>query len=658
MAVGRMLKIQLLGHSSVGEEVKRYLRELGAVEVTEVSIEDADSVFDEDRIREVERLREMAGSAVEFLEEYAPKLSFFERASKGPLVASREGIEELSRDFGIEEVWGRCNELERVIRGARDELYRSFELVRVLQPWSTIDIPIEAFETNDYIVQFWTFPEKTAEKLLHPLLEKYPFTEMVTCCRSHGLLHLALIVRRDEAGEIDEALKGLDGLAHTIPGIEGCPSEIIARERERWIELETSVTRAEEEARALAEKRDSLLLLLDHYIEQAGLGNVERHFYRTDSTFLLEGWIRAVDRRRLERELEQRFEHLELYVRPPEDGEEPPIHLENRSLSSPFEFVTTLYGRPIYREIDPTPLLAPFFILFFALCLTDAGYGLALAAISAIIMMRFKPSGGARKLMLLLFSGGIVTAAVGVVTGGIFGIDVSSFPPFISQFILINPLEEPMKMLNLSFLLGLVHMLFGMGIRMAGHFRARLVADALFDDLLWILFIVALAPLGFSAILGGQVPAGIAFWSARASLVIAALIFLSAGRRQKGPVRKFFKGLIGFYDVVGYFGDVLSYARLLALGLATSAIALAVNGIAGMVKGLPFYTGYIAAALVLVLGHGFNLAVNTLGAFVHSGRLQYLEFFGKFFTGGGREFKPFRSERRYSVIKEIEESNQ
>ncbi len=655
MAVGRMLKIQLLGHSSVGEEVKRYLRELGAVEVTDVSVEDADSIFDEEQVREAERLREMAGSAAEFLDAYAPKLSFFERAARGPLVASRDGIDELSRDFGIAEVWGRCNVLGKEIKGAQDELYRSFELVRILEPWSTIDIPSEAFETENYIVKFWTFSEKITEETLRPLFERYPFTEMVTSSRSHGLLYLAFIVRKDEAVEIDEELKRLNGFTHTIPDIEGSPTEIIGRERERWAELESRVVRAEEEARILAEKRDSLLLLFDHYNEQVGLGDVERHFHRTESTFLLEGWIRAVDRRGLERGLERRFEHIELYVRPPEEGEEPPVRLENRPLSSPFEFVTTLYGRPVYREIDPTPLLAPFFIFFFALCLTDAGYGLALAAISAIIMIRFKPSGGAGKLMQLLFMGGIVPAAVGVVTGGIFGIDARSFPPVMRQFIVINPLEEPMKMLNISFLLGLIHMLFGMGIRMASHFRVRLIADALFDDLLWILFIVALAPLGFRAILGGEVPAGIIFWSARASLVIAAGIFLSAGRRQRGIAGKLFKGLIGFYDVVGYFGDVLSYARLLALGLATSAIALAVNGIAGMVKGLPFYTGYVAAALVLVLGHGFNLAVNTLGAFVHSGRLQYLEFFGKFFTGGGREFKPFRSERRHSVVEETEE---
>jgi V/A-type H+-transporting ATPase subunit I len=655
MTVSRMLKIQLLGHNSVKEEVKRFIRELGVVEVTDVSTGDSELPFDEERIRDWERLREMAESAAEFLGPYAPRLSLFERASRGPLRTTRDGIERLSRTFDVETVSDRCNELERAIKGNQDELYRSFELVRSLEPWSAVDVPLEMVGTGDYIVQFWILSEKTAADELGGILERYSFSDMEVISRSHGRIYLALVVRRDEASEIDEALKTLDGFVHTFPDLEGTPNEIMGRERRRWSELESRIEHAETEARRLADARDSLLLLLDYYIERVGLGGVERSFHRTDSTFLLEGWVRAVDLRRLEEGLGARFEEIELHARPPEEGEIPPIKLENRPLASPFEFVTTLYGRPVYEEIDPTPLLAPFFILFFALCLTDAGYGLALAAISAVIMMKFKPSGGAGKLMRLLFMGGIVTAVIGIVTGGIFGLDPMRLPGPIQQFIVINPLEEPMKMLNIAFLLGLFHMLFGMGIRMVAHARAGLVTDALFDDLLWILFLVALAPLGFSAILGGDVPAAVLFYSSRASMVIAAGIFLSAGRRQKGIARKLFKGMIGFYGVVGYFGDVLSYARLLALGLATSAIALAVNGIAGMVKGLPYYTGYVAAVLVLVLGHGFNLAVNTLGAFVHSGRLQYLEFFGKFFTGGGREFKPFRSERRHSVVEEIEE---
>ena len=288
---------------------------------------------------------------------------------------------------------------------------------------------------------------------------------------------------------------------------------------------------------------------------------------------------------------------------------------------------------------------------FFAMCLSDAGYGIILAVFAAVIILKFKPSGGFALLMKLLFVGGIVTAIVGVLSGGIFGIGPESFPPFMRQFILVNPLKEPMKMLNISFVMGLVHMLFGMGVKMTAKIKEGMIADAIFDNLCWIIFLIVLAPLGYSVILGGYVPDVVMWWSKRAALVFVFIIFITGGRKKKSIINKVLGGLVGFYDVVGYFGDVLSYARLLALGLATSAIAIAVNDIAKMVIGMPYYAGYLAAILILLGGHAFNLAVNTLGGFVHSARLQYLEFFSKFFTGGGKEFKPFRDERNYSIIK-------
>ncbi len=649
-----MLKVQLLGHDSVRDEVKRYLRELGALEVTDVAVERSEFTLDEEALREYERKLEQVEFCLDFLEPYKEKKSLLDRMGAGPLATTAGELERLDRSGHAAEMWERCGELERRMRDIRDRYAGSRELVHALAPWTPIDVPLDSLSTDRFTVRLWSIPERTATEGLEALEREMPCSAAVVCTEDRGRVFTAVIVAGEETEKLAERFKALGGAEHTFDGLSGTPSRIIESERSSHGSFEERIEAMEEEARKLAIGWEKLLLLQDHYTEMIGLGSVEKHFHRTESSFVVEGWLRAADRRAFVRGIEERFDEIELYIRRPEKDEEPPIDLVNRSLADPFEFVTTLYGRPIYRETDPTPMLAPFFILFFALCLTDAGYGLSLSAVSALILMRFKPSGGAGKLMRLLFMGGLATAAIGLVTGGIFGIEISNFPQPLRELILINPLDEPMKMLNIAFLLGLFHMLFGMGIRMVSNFRAGLVWDALFGDLLWILFLIALAPLGFSAILGGYVPPQLLFWSKRASLAIALLVFLSGGRGQKGIIKRFFKGIIGFYDIVGYFGDVLSYARLLALGLATSAIALAVNGIAAMVKGLPFYTGYVVAALILVLGHGFNMAVNTLGAFVHSGRLQYLEFFSKFFTGGGREFKPFGNERRHSVVEEIE----
>jgi len=170
---------------------------------------------------------------------------------------------------------------------------------------------------------------------------------------------------------------------------------------------------------------------------------------------------------------------------------------------------------------------------------------------------------------------------------------------------------------------------------------------------LWVFFLALLVPLGYSFILGGSVPTNVTAIAGRGALIAGALVVLTGARKNPNPVLKVLGGVLKLYDVVGYFGDVLSYARLLALGLATGAIAMAINGVAKMAGGIPI-VGPVVAILVLIGGHLFNIAVNCLGGFVHSARLQYLEFFSKFFTGGGRAFQPFAVERRYTTVRTAE----
>ncbi|MBU8920591.1 MAG: hypothetical protein KOO63_01910 [Bacteroidales bacterium] len=657
MGISRMLKMQLLGHSAIRDDIKRFLRESGVIEVTDVTIEDNTIQLDEDALRGLESRLELAVSTLEFLEPYAHKPSFFEKLSAGPLVVSAGEAESLEAESPVEEISSECSALQLEMRSMKEALDRSRETVSMLQYWKGLDVPFDRFSTDGYVMQLWKMEEKNSGGRLDEIREKFQYSELTEYRRMDGNIYLTAIVSKEEIPPLLEAMKELGAHHHSWGHLEGTPSEIIRSEEGKWKEFGDRIESAEARAHELAKGYDRLCILIDHYTEEAGLRRVESNLYRTESTFIVEGWVRAVDRKNLEKGLSSRFEEVEVSFRDPLPEEEPPIHLDNNAGMRPYEFVSTLYGRPVYREFDPTPLLAPFFVLFFAMCLTDAGYGLTLALLTGLILIRFKPAGGVGLLMRVLFMGGIVTAAVGIIAGGMFGIKVDNLPMWLRQFIFIDPLREPMKMLNISFIMGLVHMIFGMGIRMVARFKAGLILDAILDDLVWIVFLIMLAPLGYAGILGGSVPSwilNIAKWSA---LGIAAIVFLTGGRHQKSFIKKILTGLVKFYDVIGYFGDVLSYARLLALGLATSAIAIAVNDIAAMVKGMPFYTGYIVMVIILIGGHAFNLAVNTLGAFVHAGRLQYLEFFSKFFSGGGREFKPFKSERQYSILKKTDDGS-
>jgi V/A-type H+-transporting ATPase subunit I len=643
-----MLKMQLLGHSSIKDDLKRYLRVHGVVEITTTDLEPSAA----EPPRDLETGLESAENALDYLSPYESRRSFMEKVSAGPLETSDTASADLAGQVSVTEISDRCAGLQASARSARDDLARSMELVSALEPWIALDVPLESLRAGDYGVEFWAFPEKTSAVILGEVKDRFPLTVFETVATAGGRKFIAAIVSDGDTDRVGEMLKERGCSRNSFEGLEGTPAVVIESERAGWAGFEKVAEEADEEARRLAASNDDIRILSDYYREAIGLENVEGLLSKTDSTFLMEGWVRALDRSWLIEELGRRFAEVEVTFREPLEDEDPPIHLDNRALTRPYEFVTTLYGRPIYRENDPTPFLAPFFVLFFAMCLTDAGYGLTLAALASFVLLKFKPQGGARNLFNLLFFGGLVTAVIGIVAGGIFGIGIDSFPGWLKPFVLINPLAEPMKMLNISFLMGIVHILFGIGLRMRADFREGFIADALFDDLTWIIFIAALAPLGFAGILGGAVPPEVIRIATWASLGCAVVIFLTGGRKQKSFIMKVLGGLVKFYDIVGYFGDVLSYARLLALGLATSAIALAVNDIAAMVKGMPYYIGYVVMVLILIGGHLFNLAVNTLGSFVHSARLQYLEFFGKFFHGGGAEFKPFRSERKYSVLKD------
>ena len=646
-----MLKMQLLGHSSIKGDLKKYLRARGVVEVIAAESGGA-GVAAPDPSRNLEAGLESAESALEFLSAYETPRSFFEKLSAGPLETSDKKSAELARRVSVTEFSDRCTGLQAESRSAMDDLARSRGVVSSLEPWTGLDVQMEALRAGDYTVEFWSFSEKTAADVLEEAAESFPLAVFETVASTGGRRYVAAIVSDGDAEELGDMLKERGCSMSSFEGLEGTPSEIIEKEKASWAKYEKAVGESDEEARRHAGSSDDLRMLSDYYREAIGLEEVDDRMSTTDATFLMEGWVRALDRSWLVRELGERFEEVEVSFREPLEDEEPPVHLDNRAVTRPYEFVTTLYGRPVYREGDPTPLLAPFFVFFFAMCLTDAGYGLTLAALSAFVLLKFKPKGGVKNLFDLLFAGGLVTAAVGIIAGGVFGLGVDSFPGWLQPFVLINPLEEPIKMLNISFLMGIVHILFGIGVRMRANLKAGLFSDAFFDDLAWMIFIAALAPLGYAGILGGQAPPSVVRGATYVSLAVAAVILVTGGRKQKKPVMKFLGGLLKFYDVVGYFGDVLSYARLLALGLATSAIALAVNDIAAMVKGMPYYIGYVVMVVILIGGHTFNLAVNTLGAFVHAARLQYLEFFGKFFRGGGAEFRPLRSERKYSVLKD------
>jgi len=322
--------------------------------------------------------------------------------------------------------------------------------------------------------------------------------------------------------------------------------------------------------------------------------------------------------------------------------------------------VTELYGHPVHNGIDPSPLLAPFFVIFFGFCLTDAAYGIILTILCFAVLRKMRLAEEMSKFFHLMFYCGVSTIILGAVTGGWFGDLFDRLPLFFyflkdfkNFFIIekINPATQPLNFLVLALVLGSIQVFFGLLVNLYYQLKLKNIFFVVFQQIPTIIIQFVLIALVISGI-------GIISFDKKVSIAlfsILGLAMLSIAFTQwkinNAFGEKLFWSIFTNYSIItgNFLADTLSYARLFALGLSTGLMAMAVNEISFLVLKLPYYIGVIPMIIILSAGHLFNIAINMLGAYVHTSRLQYLEFFSKFYVSGGRVFKPFGEIRKYTV---------
>ncbi len=425
----------------------------------------------------------------------------------------------------------------------------------------------------------------------------------------------------------------------TIPDLEGFPGECIAEKTRHIGEFQSRLTWIDEQ---INEMHKSLLVPFRAVSEE--LGNLRkrheigRRLGITRSTVVISGWCRERDIPHLEKTCTDLTAGVvSVLSQPPCQDESVPVEYDNPPWLRPFEFLTTMFSRPRYTEVDPTPFLAPAFLLFFGLMLGDAAYGIIITII-AILLYRGAGSRSreVRDMSYVLAGCGIVDVICGTLQGGWFGDLLPRVFGFSPPFVLIEPLETPIAFFLLSLVIGTLHINLGICIAFYQHIRKREVRQALQEEAVWFLIQLAAAVLiaGFFnwAVFPGVV---------RALAGIGLLIGIGIIFWNKGPM--------GFFSLTGFLGDWLSYVRILALALATGGIAMTINILAGMVASIHPWM-LIPAVLVFIGGQTFNLAIQTLGSVIHAIRLHYIEFFGRFYSGGGRAFIPFCADRIVTYV--------
>ncbi|MDY6825897.1 MAG: V-type ATP synthase subunit I [Bacillota bacterium] len=651
MPIIDMKKVFLLGHEQEKDKIFEILQNMGNIQL--LDIKNSESWQNFESLLEPDCAGEEAGNLDYLLGEIRYCLDLFQRhfpVRKNFVQQFVGGKMELTPDEysrhissldQVNLIHDQCRQVEEKLIHYRNEETQHYSLIEELTPWLPLKVPLENLTVGPhaamglYQVLNEQYPELEAS--LRENLEAV-YLEDVSSNNEYTYFFLACLTK--ELPAVREICKDKSANSVTFSDLEGTPeanAKILQAEAEKAsAEQQAAIKELEE----LLAHRTMLMACHDHISNELKKHEAVSNLVRTEKSFLLEGWVPVPVLSSLEQKIATETETAVMKSRDPEPGEDIPILLHNSGPVEAYEVVTKLYSTPKKNELDPTPFLAPFFFVFFGICLSDAGYGVILALMALFISRKLKLGGMGKQLIQLLFFGGISSVIFGILFGGYFG-DFFKLPP-----LWFNPLEDPMQMLIYCFALGLIHIYFGMGLQAYRNIKARQPLNALFDQGSWFIFLNGLIMLllpQFSAV--GK-------WLAIGG---AAALILTQGRTQQGIIKKLMSGLVSLYNITGYLSDVLSYSRLLALGLATGVIATAINSMGDMVAGS--IVGTIIMIGVLLIGHLFNIIISTLSSYVHTSRLQYIEFFSKFFEGGGSSFQPFGIKREYIDLAETEESH-
>jgi V/A-type H+-transporting ATPase subunit I len=525
-------------------------------------------------------------------------------------------------------------------------------LMKELQPLAAMSLDLGALQDTEQVAVFFGQGQEHKVTALAQALASAGALHHVARLGSIGRQVYFAVFHFKNDPSVAELLRTSGVEAATMP-VSGTTAAAAIRDAEGELAaLAAERSRIADEGRELAKHRMQLYAVYDRWLLARQRFEAQALLGETESTFVVRGWCPADVAEHIEHALSAGGAAVAVEARDPRQDEQPPVLLANRKGSAPFEIVTNIYGWPSYREVDPTPVLAPFFALFFALALTDAGYGILMVAYCWWMMRKPRTPKGSHKFFRLMLIGGALTIVTGALTGGWFGNALDFLPEqagFVTRLkdamLLLDPVKNPMPFMAMSLVLGLLHLMTGIGVKAYMAVRQGRVLDAVLDQGLWLILLPSLGLAAAGSIVGD----GVAQAGRFASLAAVAGLLLTQGRAAPSIVGKAFGGLYSLYGLIGYLSDTLSYTRLFALGLATASLGMAINQIALMLRPVPF-VGLFLTLAIMAAGHMISLLINAFGAFIHSGRLQFVEFFTKFFEGGGKAFKPFAERPRFTQV--------
>lgn len=668
MAVVPMQKVTLLGLQRDRKKLLELIQRRGVVEVSaEAEAPPGYTRTDSGKmLAHLDRCSRTVDQALDILQQYVPEKKSMLSSLEGPRqMTEAEYKQEVDTHEESIAAARRLTALARKVAECEGETVRIRTQLDSLKPWLELDVSMKLTGTRQTTAFIGTIPEAlTLSELLGRLAAQAPEAEAVhaeiisTSTDQTAVFVLCIQSQRQMVGD------ALRAIGFSLPAVSAgtVPEEESRRLQEKQAAVQQEKADAEQEIRNLAPMRKRIEFLVDYYASRRVKYEAIDRMLHTKNVFVLEGYIPQPAIEDLKKAVE-RFEVWLEFETPPE-GEQPPVLLKNSAFTEPAEGVVEMYSMPSVRDIDPTSIMSVFYYILFGMMLSDAAYGLLMAVGCFVLVKKFpRMKAGLKKSLKMFMWCGVSTFIWGALFGSWFGdapqIIASVFfgVEFTVPALWFTPLDDPMRLLMFSFVLGIIHLYVGLGIQFYQLWKAGQKADAIYDVGAWYGLVTGLlvwlcSTELFQGIAGLSftIPEVIVLIAQLLSAASALLIIFTAGRTSRKPVIRFLKGLYGLYNVTSYLSDILSYSRLLALGLATGVIASVINQMGSMMG--PSVGGVILFIVVFLIGHVFNIGINLLGAYVHTNRLQYVEFFGKFYEGGGEKFKPFARTAKFIQFKE------
>lgn len=631
-----MKHLRLLGMESEREALLKAMQDMECVEISSIdgSEEALKSGFakpDDKALMSAQEASRAYRTALASLDRFAPEKKGMFRKRQG---VSRAAFFSAESEENARTAAETINKDTRRLGEIESERTKNEALRATLAPWLTVDALLGGAD-GTLAVFFGTAGLNVTDDALKALADSLDgLLTWQQASSDRSLRYLLVMCHGSVKERALSALRDLGFSTVSFRGMTGTAKENDKALAENLAALEKERQEIEQRIASLGGKREALLEASDRAAIALRREEAKSRLVGTDKVFLLEGWLPADRCAALEKALEPFTCAIE--TREPTEDEYPqvPVQLKNNKLTRPLNMVTEMYSLPAYGTLDPNPLMAPFFILFYGIMMADMGYGLLMMIASVIISKKYRPKGTSGELFSLLGLCGISTFIMGALTGGFFGDFLTQLVAIVSPGTvfalpkLFDPLDDLTMILIGSMALGMVQIVTGMAISLIEKCKRKKFLDAFFEEITWWIVFIGIALLALGK-------------GAAVLYVGCALVLLGPIVQGKGWGK--LTGVFGslYNHVTGYFGDILSYTRLMALMLAGSVIAQVFNMLAAMPGNV------IAFIIISMLGNAMNFGLNLLGCYVHDLRLQCLEFFNKFYVDGGKPFRPMTLDTEY-----------